>query len=172
MRKKFTLTKKDFILIIILAITILLVDYSLKWYHVYKEHNLSTPVISQYISEVEGTEFENYIAENSNTFVYMGIVDNQKCRTFENRFKKILTKYDLRDEVVYLNAKGIDLNMFSNEYISNELRKENTLISETPAIVVYNNSKVVDFVDYKNSDMKEKSIVKFFRKYGLIEYND
>jgi hypothetical protein len=171
MKRQFTFTRKDFILLIILGITILLVDYSFRWYQVYKENNLSTSIISNYISEVTQTDFQNYIAENSNTLVYMGIPDNTECRNFEKRFKKIINKYDLRNEIVYLNVKTMSLNTITAQYVSRDLKNNDSVI-DVPAIVVYNNSRIVEFIDYDNSNMKDNLVINLFKKYGVIDYND
>jgi thioredoxin-like negative regulator of GroEL len=165
MKRQFTFTKKDFILLIILGITVLLVDYSLSWYKVYKENNLSTSIISKYITEVTSTDFQNYIAENGDTIVYMGIPDDEECRRFEKRFKKIINKYDLRNEIVYLNVKTVDLNALSNQYNSES-------VIDAPTVVAYNNSKIEEFIDNNNSDMKDDSVIDLLRKYGVIDYND
>jgi hypothetical protein len=161
MRRKYEFKKNDFILLLIIGAVILLLNYFLNWHDVYKQHNLNTAIISKYITEVTKEEFQTYIEENPNAFVYFGIIDEEKSRNFENRFKKTIVKYHLRDNVIYLNVKNLDYNELIDEYKGD---KNYTL--EVPMIVYFENKKVVDLINYNNSDMSDKNTIKFFRKYG------
>lgn len=164
MNKQILFHKKDFILLIVLGVTVLMVDYALSWYQVYKEHNLSMPIISKYITEVTELEFEGYIKENPDAFVYFGIIDDEKSRNFENKFKKTITKYHLKDEIIYLNVKNIDFNVLFNKHtdvVNSDVK--------VPLIAVYKNDVVIDYIDYSNSKLKEKEIVKLLRKYGRLD---
>lgn len=162
MKKTFTFTKKDLFLLLILGISILLVDYSFRWYTVYKEFNLNTSIISKYIPEVSLEEHQNYIEENPSGFVYYGIIDDEECRDFENRFKKTVTKYHLGDVIVYLNTKDISNETLYGTYTS--------AVPEIvlPAIIYYENKEIVDYINYENSELTEKEIIKFIRKYDGI----
>lgn len=167
MKKEPKFHKKDFILLIILGVTILLVDYSLSWYKVYKEHNLNTAIISKYVNEVSQLEYENYIKESPTAFVYFGIIDEQESRNFENKFKKLITKYHLKDKIVYLNVKDIDFLTLYNKY-SNE--PSSTI--GVPSIVYYENGKSIKYLNYSDKKYDEKEIAKFLKKYGAIEINE
>ena len=161
--KKNRFTKKDFILIIILGITFLVVDYALNWYQAYKEHNLSTAIIAKYIPEINSEEFENYIQDNPNAFVYFGVNDDEVCRDFENKFKKTITKYHLKDEIIYFNTKDIDFEKIYLKYLEDKTNTPNV-----PVLIYFENSKIVDYINYQNSDLSEKNIIKFMRKYDGV----
>ncbi len=160
MKKKFDFTKKDLILLVILGITVLIINYSLNWYRVYREYNLSTSIISKYIPEVSYEEYKTYMQEIPTGFIYYCIADNEECRTFENQFKRIISKHGLSESIVYLNTKDISYNSFYNEYANdnNEVK--------IPLIVYFENHYIADYISYDNSDMTEKEIIKFFNKYN------
>jgi hypothetical protein len=157
MRKKYEFKKNDFILLLIIGAIILLLDYFLNWYDVYKQHNLNTAIISKYITEVTKEEFQTYIEESPNAFVYFGIIDDKDSRDFENRFKKTIVKYHLKDNIIYLNVKNLDYEELINEY-----KGEKEYKLDVPLIIYFENKKVVDLINYSNNDMSDKNTIKFF----------
>lgn len=160
MKKKFIFTKKDLILVLILAVTILIVNYSLNWYKVYREYNLNKSIIASYIPEVSYEEYKTYMQEVSTGFIYYCIADNKECRSFENQFKRIVSKYGLSSNLVYLNTKDLSIGSFYNTYANNNID------ARIPLIVYFEDHYIVDYINNDNSDMTEKEIVKFFNKYN------
>jgi len=163
MRKKYDFTKKDLILILILSFTILLCSYALSWHSVYKEHNKNISILSGYLTEVSNEELHLYIVENPNMFIYFGIVDDENTKVFEKEFKKTLSKYYLKDKVVYVNIKDLDLKNTLSVY---DIKNKN--IEKSPVIVYFEESKIYDYMNRDNSDMSNKSIIRFFRLYGEL----
>ena len=153
MNKKYSFTTKDFLLVIILSITLLVCSYIISWHKTYMEHNINQSIISGYISEVSKDELSSYMIENPDIFIYFGIPEDEKTKTFENEFKNTINRYYLKDKVVYVNAKDIDLNTFKKDLTS-------------PTIVYFEDRELVDYINYNNNKMDNKSIIKFFRLYG------
>ncbi len=172
MKKRYNFTKKDLILVIILAVTILVVDYSLRWHRVYKDYNLSNAVISKYIVEITPEEFKNYIEENHNTFVYVCVSDNEDCRNFEKGFRNIIRKHNLSDYIVYIDIKNVETRGFVSQFVSDANEFELSNINDIPVIFVFINNRIVEYIDYSNSNMRERDIVQLFEKYGIIVEND
>ncbi len=158
MKKKYNFTKKDLLLVAILSITILFCNYSIRWHFLYKEHSINNSIILKYLVEVSDEEFSNYIIENPNTFVYFGTTGDEKTIDFEKKFEIIINKYFLKDKAVYV--KDIDLNTFLVKYDVN-LKK----IAASPVIVYFEEGKIIDYINYENSNMSNKTIIRFFRLY-------
>lgn len=153
MNKKYDFTNKDFLLLVILSITLLICSYTISWHQTYEEHNTNQSIISRYIMEVSSEELGSYIIENPDMFIYFGIPEEEKTKNFEKEFKNTINRYYLKDKVVYVNANTIDLNNFKKELT-------------TPTIVYFEDGKVLDYISYDNNPMNNKSIIKFFRVYG------
>ena len=162
MNKKFQFLKKDLILLLILGMTIILVDYALTWNRVYKENKVNTSIISDYIPEISLLEFENYVEENPEGFIYFGIIDDEKSRNFELDFKDIIVDNYLKETIIHINLKNEDFDDFKNKYsnISSEL--------EVPVIVYYTSGKAEDYISYSNSNFDEETIINFIAKYEEI----
>lgn len=162
MKKKINFTKKDLLLLGILSVTLLICNYLLNWHSVYKEYNLNVSILSDYLVEVSNNEFNSYITENPNSFVYFGVVDDLETRNFEKEFKTTINRYFLNDKVIYINIKDIDLNdlLKPYNYIEN--------IEKTPVIVYFEEGKVLDYINTSNHSMKGDAIIRFFRHYGEI----
>lgn len=163
MKKKFDFNKKDLWLVVIISLTLLICNYVLLWHSVYKEHNLNISVLSELLNEVSGQEFESYIVENPNTFIYMKLIDDLETKEFEKEFKRTINRYFLKDKVIYVNTKDIDLNLFLKPYDVNEKN-----IDKFPVIVYFEDGIVYDYINKGNNKMDNKSIVRFFRMYGEI----
>ena len=153
MKKKYNFTNKDFLLLVILSITILICSYTISWHQAYEEHNINQSIIVKYIPQVSSEELHSYIIENPDVFIYFGIPEDEKTKIFEQEFKNTINRYYLKDKVVYVNANTIDLNNFKKGLT-------------TPTIVYFEAGKVLDYINYDNNPMNNKSIVKFFRIYG------
>ncbi|MDD4027776.1 MAG: hypothetical protein PHN54_01790 [Bacilli bacterium] len=153
---KYKLTKKDIILSIILIITVCSIIYSIKWYKIYKEYNYSTSIISDYLSEVTFEEYKTYMQEVSNGFIYYCISDNIECRSFEKNFKKVVSKYGLNSQIIYLDIKDISIDNYYKKYTN--LNEDINI----PCIVYFENHLIIDYI---NSNMNEYEIIKFINKY-------
>lgn len=156
---KYKLNKKDIILALILVITVTLVIYSVRWYKVYKEFNYSTAIISKYLPQLTYEEYETYIQEVSNGFVYYCVSDNLDCRKFEKDFRKIVSKHGLNSKMIYLDVKNIPKSNYFDKYfdLNNEIN--------IPYIAYFENHLITDYISNDTSIMNEKEIMKFINKY-------
>lgn len=167
--------KKNYIILaVISAVTIILVLYALKWYDVYKEASKNTAIISDYVSEIKMGEFKNYVNDKRNVVIYFGIPYNEDCRTFERNFKNTLSKYQLSEEIVYINIDSLQgdnfATNFDNEYNNEELREIGKKLKTVPTLAIFEDGKLVDFVGGKY--LTKTSAVKLLTKYNIINIWD
>ena len=148
-----------------IAISFVMIVYISKWYIVYQEDNLNTAIISTYLNEISYDEFKNYVSENPNAIVYIGIANDQDSRSYENTFKNIVDNYHLKDTVIYLNITSFTIEVdYINKY--NALYgTDKKKISQVPAIVIFENGKLSAVLDKK---MTKNNTVSFLKKYDVI----
>jgi hypothetical protein len=115
-------------------------------------------------------EFNSTINDKHNAVIYFGITDDTKCRTFERKFVSSIHKYQLEDEIIYISVNELKDKDISKEldilYGSDELRGQHRYLNKIPAIGIYINAKLVDFVS--SSKLTPSSAIDLMGKYGFI----
>jgi len=154
--------KKNYIfLILICTFSIVLALYIMKWHSLYMDNNLELPILSNYVSEnLKYDEFENFIQERGKRIIYLGASNDEECREFEKEFRSIIIKYNLKEELTYL-----DLKENKDEY----LQKFNTKYLTTltlPSLVVMEDANVLDKLELKDINME--IVVSFLESHGVI----
>lgn len=154
-----------------LLVTVVFVLYALKWHVVCKEERESKIYITDYISEVGSAEFHNFITDKRDIVIYFGISNNNDCRNLEKQLKKVIIKNQLGEEIVYLNVNDLQAENFSRQldllYNDVSLRKQGRYLNQVPALGVYENAVLVDFLIGINAS--KNKIVKFLKKHEIIE---
>ena len=81
----------------------------------------------------------------------MCTASDYKCRNFEKGFKKVVLKKELQNSIVYLNLSNIDRESFLNEF-NNKYNYKYKLTSNYPAIVMFEDGKVINLVQGNDKD--------------------
>jgi len=64
-------------------------------------NDLNTPIIRDVISkELMSNEIENYLKENEDALIYVGISSDIKNRNVEKRLKKYIKNNDIKDKIL------------------------------------------------------------------------
>ncbi len=145
-------TKNYVIYGIIVVVTLVAVFYMNEWYKAYKESILENSYISEYVTEINYSEFENYIQENPSAIIYISKTNSEASIKIEKDLYKIIKANELTDEIVFLNLTDNEnvLSDIENKYFSTIL---STDLNRVPAIVIFDNMKIVDVLV---SDEEEK----------------
>lgn len=160
---------KNYIIVLaIFIVSFILIILGAKWYKNYREYQLTIPVISGYINEVSDEEIENYLLENRDTMLYIGASDDNNCRSLEKDLKNFIKKYNLRDQIVY-----IDLNKISDkdEFVSkfNSKYATNKKINKYPAFAIIQNGQIIDVVSKtKSQSLDIDDIEQLLEEYELL----
>ena len=164
------LLKNYIILAIILLLVIGVTLYLRQCYKIYDEEQKTIPVIrGTLVSEITEVDFEPYLIENPSTVMYLCTSNNEKCRAFEKDFKKVIDKYQLNDVIIYLNLSGIeDQKSFVDSFNSNHPYKKGKLITNYPAIILFEDGKVKNIIQGKNNDKLKIEKVKDFIEINKI----
>ena len=172
MRKK-NISKNNYILCaVIFTVTIVVCLMIFFIMENNKEYNSKIPILRGKVSEIEPKDLDNYLMENPDVLLYIGVADDNNSRKVEEKFKKVIEENNLN--IIYLNLtnlseKGIKeyLNDFSSKYSSSKA------INNYPAFLVIFDSQVVDFVQKENRDLDISDISHILDMYEIKgEKND
>ena len=151
--------KNYFILGIILASSIFIVLYINKLYLSTKNND---NILNGFIKEIKTQEIDNYIIENPNFIIYLGYKNNDN-KSFEKKFKKLVTKYDLQKDIVF-----IDISQFNDETFNKFCKKyADKLLKKDSSLIIVDNQKVIDVLDITIGNNDIELVKMFFKKNGV-----
>lgn len=151
--------KNYFILGIILVSSIFIVLYINKLYLSTKNND---NILNEFIKEIKTQEIDNYIIENPNFIIYLGYKNNDN-KSFEKKFKKLVTKYDLQKDIVF-----IDISQFNDETFNNFCKKyADKLLKKDSSLIIVDNQKVIDALDITKGNNDIELVKMFFKKNGV-----
>ena len=172
MRKK-NISKNNYILCaVIFAVTIVVCLMVFFIMENNKEYNSKIPILRGKVSEIEPKDLDNYLMENPDVLLYIGVADDNNSRKVEEKFKKVIEENNLN--IIYLNLTNLSekeikeyLNDFSSKYSSSKA------INNYPAFLVIFDTQVVDFVQKENRDLDISDISHILDMYEIKgEKND
>ena len=162
-----------FVYSLIVVLTLMLVIYLRAWYRIHKAYQLTIPVIGNHLNEIKYEELENYIAENPDFVLYMCTSHETKCRDFEKAFRQTIKKYNLKDQIIYLNLneyvqKDTNANLLLNQdWQLAPLLTIESFLSSYPSIAIFKDKKLFDFIIVKNG-ININSVNQFLEEYEII----
>lgn len=160
MKKEKEIPFKNYIILaVILIFTILLVVYLFNWQSVYQKNKLQEPILDKYLMVINYNELDDYLVENKEAIVYVSVLNDEKIRMFENKFKNIIIKNDLNNKILYLNLtnESVEIN---KKYLSN--------LSEVPTLIIFDEGKVVESYSIKDNNYDIKAFERFLEKEEII----
>lgn len=160
MKKEKEIPFKNYIILaVILIFTILLVVYLFNWQSIYQKNKLQEPILDKYLMVINYNELDDYLVENKEAIVYVSVLNDEKIKMFENKFKNLIIKNDLNNKVLYLNLtnESVEIN---KKYLSN--------LSEVPTLIIFDEGKVVESYSIKDNNYDIKAFEKFLKKEEII----
>ena len=153
--------KKNYIyLSIIILGSILFLIYIYKWYQTYNQSKLNTSIMNNYLTIINYNELDNYIIENKDAIIYVSILGDENINRFENKFKNIIIKNNLKQSILYLDLTNENINNATNKLQIND---------KFPYLVVYTNGKITDTYNIRKNKYNTKKIEKYLNRIGVIE---
>lgn len=127
-------------LAIIFLVTVFVIFLLRNWYISGRNYELNIPIIRDtLISEINTDEVYNYVRENENAILYIGVVDDEICRSFEKEFNLLISDKKLEDTITYLNiTKSNNRKKFIQEF--NKFYDTNLL--GYPSLVIFEEGEV------------------------------
>lgn len=160
MKKEKEIPFKNYIILaVILIFTILLVVYLFNWQSIYQKNKLQEPILDKYLMVINYNELDDYLVENKEAIVYVSVLNDEKIRMFENKFKNLIIKNDLNNKILYLNLtnESVEIN---KKYLSN--------LSGVPTLIIFDEGKVVESYSIKDNNYDIKAFERFLEKEEII----
>ena len=166
--KKREIPVKNYIFLgIIILVSILLIFYFYLWYLTYEESKLNNQIMDRYLQVINYNELEDYIVENKDAYVYVSVLENQKIRDFEIKFKTVIIENSLKREMLYLDLTEIYNNKKELKTIENKYHINNKKISDVPCILVFKEGRLSDIYSIKEKNYNIDNLEDFLEEEGL-----
>lgn len=146
-------TKKFILLAVICVVTLAVLFIALKLNENRKNDILSTSGMKDYLTEIKYEEISTHVIEQPNAVVYVSSSSDDESLSFEKKFKTVIKKYNLENEIIYININGETIIDPVYQY--------------APELIFYEGGEISDIIDcmtIKNS----KDIVKELKERGVI----
>ena len=144
--------KNYVILGVVIFITLLILYYFYMWVDVYKESKINIPIMDKYMRVINYNEFSDYLIENPDTIVYVSILEDEKIREFEKKFKDKYRDNEIENEILYMNITD-DI---KNKNIKDEMVLKyfvNSLnMTDVPCVLVFSDGKISSIYSVSDND--------------------
>lgn len=158
---------KNYVKLALIIILVVLVSFLFRnWYIGRINYELNIPVITDtLIRKVNTDEVYNYIHENENAIIYVGVASDENCRSFEKEFNNIIKERSLEDKITYLNITAVKDKM---AFIDEFNKTYDISLKGYPSIIVFNEGKVKDIITVQvGYDLNIDDVNKFLDKNGV-----
>ena len=159
--KKNIVPVKNYIKLGLIIVAVVLLCFLFRSLYIGRvNYELNIPIISEtLIRKINTDEVYNYVHENENAIIYIGVVSDENCRSFEKEFNKVIKEKSLKDKITYLNITSVP----SKESFINDFNKTyNTSLQGYPSLVIFNEGKVKSVITVKTGDKLDIVDVKKF----------
>lgn len=146
-------TKKVILLTVICIVTLALLVAALKINENRKNNLLASSSISDYLTEIKYEEISAHVIEQPNTVVYVSNSSNEASTNFERYFKNIIKKYNLENEIIYININNTTIIDPVYQY--------------APELIFYKDGEISDIIDC-TTIKNEKNLYNELTQRGVI----
>lgn len=146
-------TKKMILLIAICTVTIGILVVALKLNYNREENLLSESKIKDYLTEIKYDEISNHVIEQPSSIIYVSNSSEDDTKNFEKIFIPVVKKYNLENEIIYININGITV--------------VDPFYQSAPELVFYTNGEVSDVIDASTLKTKD-DIIKVLKERSVI----
>lgn len=154
-------------LVFVVCITIFVAFLLRNWYISGRNYELNIPIIKEtLLSEITSDEVYNYVRENENTILYIGVVSDENCRHFEKEFNSVIEERGLEDTITYLNiTKSNNKKEFINEFN----KVYNTELLGYPSLVIFEEGEVKATLTVKTGkELKLEDAIEFLDSNQVV----
>ena len=143
MKNERVVPKINYLYLVLMIISIVLITFFIFGINdKVQNKKLETSYLEGYINEVSFSELLNVLSEpSSELFILVTKTNDESVYKFETELKKIIKKYDLRDNFIYIDSSN-------NETVVNRINNIlNSDIKTIPAIIYIKNGEFVKNID-------------------------
>ena len=157
--KKKIPTKNYICLTLIIICTIAITYYLYLWLVAYKELDTQS-ILEQHLQVINYNDINNYVIENNDSFLYI-TNKNKDYSKFENDLYNLIKKYNLFQDVLYLDISD---NIKNGTFTIN-----NFTFKQYPIFVLYDDGNITSIYDIKANSFDTEKIEMYLESIGVIE---
>ena len=146
-------TKKIILYVLLCVVTLGILFGAIRLNKNRIDNILSESYIIDYLTEIKYEEIDSYILEQPNAIIYVSNSKEEDSRNFERKFSKLIKKYNLENQIVYININNTNLADIN--------------FQNAPVLIFYDNKEVFDMIDCTTLK-NEKSISKALEERKII----
>ena len=167
MKKEKNIPLKNYIILaVVLILSIILVIYFYMWYNAYEESKLNTMIMDKYLQVINYNELNNYLVENKDAVIYSSVLEDQKIRHFEKKFKNIIIKNSLNNDILYLDLTE----ELKDKNITKDIKEtyNNQDIANTPSIMIFKDGNLYSIYNIKDNNYNINNLVDYLEEEDII----
>lgn len=169
MKKEKNIPLKNYIILaVVLILSIILVIYFYMWYNAYEESKLNTMIMDKYLQVINYNELNNYLVENKDAVIYSSVLEDQKIRDFEKKFKNIIIKNSLNNDILYLDLTEELKDKNITKDIKETYNINNQDIANTPSIMIFKDGKLYSIYNIKDNNYNINNLVDYLEEEDII----
>ncbi len=169
MKKEKNIPLKNYIILaVVLILSIILVIYFYMWYNAYEESKLNTMIMDKYLQVINYNELNNYLVENKDAVIYSSVLEDQKIRDFEKKFKNIIIKNSLNNDILYLDLTEELKDKNITKDIKETYNINNQDITNTPSIMIFKDGNLYSIYNIKNNNYNINNLVDYLEEEDII----
>lgn len=169
MEKERNIPLKNYIILgVVLILSVIVVIYFYMWNNAYEESKLNTTIMDKYLQVINYNELNNYLIENKDAVIYISVLEDQKIRNFERKFKSIIVNNSLNSDILYLDLTSELKNNNTKKEIDKTYSINKKSISNVPSIIVYKNGNISSIYNIKDDNYNIEKITKYLKEEGII----
>ncbi len=139
-------------------------------YNKHKEYVNSIPILRGIVSELDVNEIDDFLKENNNIILYMGVATDENSRELETSLIRLRDRRNI--DFVYLNLTDVkDKMSFLDSF--NDKYSVGAKVKKYPAFIIIKDCKIVDLVQKEDRDLYVGDIEHLLDMYEIDgELND
>lgn len=161
--------RKNYVILgVVILVSLLIVYYLYMWFTAYKSTKVGEVILDKYMTVINYNELDDYLVENPDAIIYVGILNDEDITKFEKKFKNSIKNNKINKEVLYLNITD-ELN--SGKKIS-EMKDKYTVnyanITDVPNIMVFEDGKIKTIYSIRDNGYDVQKVEKFINDIKLV----
>ncbi len=157
------ISSKNYVILVIILVSTVLLGFYL--FNSFKESDVNTSLMDNYIKLINYTEIKDYVTENRDVVIYSSVLKDKKIRNFEKNFRHVINKYELEDQIVYLNLT--DLTLEERVELSNTYNLDGKTIVDVPCLLIFKDGNLIDIYALKDN-YNVDNLVTYLQKKEVI----
>lgn len=157
------ISSKNYVILVIILVSTVLLGFYL--FNSFKESDVNTSLMDNYIKLINYTEIKDYVTENRDVVIYSSVLKDKRIRNFEKNFRHVINKYELEDQIVYLNLT--DLTLEERVDLSNTYNLDGKTIVDVPCLLIFKDGNLIDIYALKDN-YNVDNLVTYLQKKEVI----